>query len=83
MKIPALELPGRWVLRAACRGAPKPDLWFPARGESTREAKAICRSCPVRDACLDYALENCEKFGIWGGYSERERRRMRLARRAA
>ena len=57
-----------------------PDLFFPERGESTREAKAVCRGCVVREACLEYALANGEKFGIWGGLSERERRRIRRAR---
>lgn len=51
--------------------------WFPARGESTRAAKAICASCPVRDVCREVALARGEKFGIWGGLSERQRRRLR------
>jgi WhiB family redox-sensing transcriptional regulator len=52
-----------------------PDLFFPERGASQKEAKAVCRSCIVREECLEYALDNHEKFGIWGGLSERERRR--------
>ncbi|MDU5308733.1 MAG: WhiB family transcriptional regulator, partial [Varibaculum cambriense] len=47
------------------------------KGGSTREAKAVCELCEVRDECLSYALENDERFGIWGGLSERERRRLR------
>jgi WhiB family redox-sensing transcriptional regulator len=78
-KIQDLELPGAWVKRAACRGTPDPDLWFPARGESTSRAKAICRGCPVRVECLEHALANCERFGVWGATSERERRRLRRA----
>jgi WhiB family redox-sensing transcriptional regulator len=54
-----------------------PEAFFPEKGGSTREAKKICGSCEVRDRCLEYALENDERFGIWGGLSERERRKLR------
>jgi WhiB family redox-sensing transcriptional regulator len=57
-----------------------PDLFFPERGASTREAKEVCKGCVVKTDCLEYALDNGEKFGIWGGMSERERRRLRRAR---
>lgn len=56
------------------------DLWFPPKGGSTREAKAICRRCPSVVPCLEYALANDEKFGIWGAKSERERRRIKRSR---
>ena len=68
-----------WQARANCMGV-DPDLFFPERGASTREAKEVCRGCVVREDCLDYAIANGEKFGIWGGMSERERRRVRRAR---
>lgn len=68
-----------WQSRANCLGV-DPDLFFPERGSSTREAKEVCRGCVVREDCLDYAIANGEKFGIWGGMSERERRRVRRAR---
>src|SRR4051812_49137990 len=75
-----------WQDYANCLGV-DPDLFFPERGASTREAKEVCRGCVVREECLEYALSNGEKFGIWGGMSERERRRIRrqraLARAAA
>lgn len=75
-----------WQLKANCLGV-DPDLFFPERGASTKEAKAVCRGCVVREDCLEYALANGEKFGIWGGLSERERRKIRrqraLARAAA
>ena len=75
-----------WQDFANCLGV-DPDLFFPERGASTREAKEVCRGCVVRDDCLEFALQNGEKFGIWGGMSERERRRIRrqraLARAAA
>jgi WhiB family transcriptional regulator, redox-sensing transcriptional regulator len=57
-----------------------PEAFFPEKGGSTREAKRVCRSCEVRAECLEYALENDERFGIWGGLSERERRRVRRIR---
>src|SRR6202789_266359 len=71
-----------WQVQANCMGV-DPDLFFPERGASTREAKEVCRGCTVREDCLEYALANGEKFGIWGGMSERERRRLRRARALA
>jgi WhiB family redox-sensing transcriptional regulator len=68
-----------WQSRANCMGV-DPELFFPERGASTREAKAVCRGCVVREECLEYAIANGEKFGIWGGMSERERRRVRRSR---
>ena len=68
-----------WQARANCMGV-DPDLFFPERGSSTREAKEVCRGCVVRVDCLEFAIANGEKFGIWGGMSERERRRVRRAR---
>lgn len=64
-----------WVDQALCAQT-DPEAFFPEKGESTRPAKAVCMRCDVRAACLDFALENVERFGIWGGASERERRRM-------
>jgi len=71
-----------WQRFANCLGV-DPDLFFPERGASTREAKEVCRACVVRADCLEYAITNGEKFGIWGGLSERERRRIRRARAMA
>jgi WhiB family transcriptional regulator, redox-sensing transcriptional regulator len=56
-----------------------PEAFFPEKGGSVREAKKICRGCFVRTECLTYALEHEERFGIWGGLSEQERRRLRSA----
>jgi WhiB family redox-sensing transcriptional regulator len=61
-----------WKDRGLCREI-DPELFFPEKGGSTREAKKICESCEVRPECLDAALANAERFGIWGGLSERER----------
>lgn len=71
-----------WQDFANCLGV-DPDLFFPERGASTREAKEVCKGCVVREDCLEYALANGEKFGIWGGLSERERRRIRRQRAQA
>ncbi len=68
-----------WQDYASCRGADA-DLFFPERGASTRKAKAICAACEVKVDCLEFALLQGEKFGIWGGMSERERRRVRRER---
>jgi WhiB family transcriptional regulator, redox-sensing transcriptional regulator len=65
-----------WQDRALCAET-DPEAFFPEKGGSTREAKRTCRACEVRGECLDYALEHGERFGIWGGLSERERRRLK------
>lgn len=71
-----------WKAAGECRSVP-PHLFFPERGESTKDAKAICARCQVRVECLEFAIENCEKFGIWGGTSEKERRVIRRNRARA
>ncbi len=68
-----------WQDFSNCLGVDQ-DLFFPERGHSTREAKEVCQECVVREDCLEYALANGKKFGIWGGLSERERRRIRRQR---
>lgn len=68
-----------WTLRAACKNA-DPDLFFPERGQSTAAAKAICRTCPVRTACLEYSIKHDIRHGIWGGEPEDMRRGIRKAR---
>ncbi len=77
------ELPGfpttdaiPWQERALCAQV-DPEAFFPEKGGSTREAKQICTRCEVRAECLEYALDKDERFGIWGGLSERERRRLK------
>lgn len=71
-----------WQDYSSCRGADA-DLFFPERGASTRKAKSICAACEVRVECLEFAIVSGEKFGIWGGLSERERRRIRKERSIA
>ena len=72
--------PLAWQADALCAQT-DPEAFFPEKGGSTRDAKRICTTCDVRDQCLEYALQNDERFGIWGGLSERERRK--LKRRAS
>ena len=74
-----LMLDTSWQAYSNCLGV-DPDLFFPERGASTKEAKAVCQGCVVQNDCLEFALQNGEKFGIWGGMSERERRRIRRQR---
>ncbi|MXM65506.1 WhiB family transcriptional regulator [Streptomyces sp. HUCO-GS316] len=68
-----------WQAQALCAqtGA---DFFFPEPGSSVREAKRICAMCEMRSACLEYALENDERFGVWGGLSEKERLQLRHTR---
>jgi WhiB family redox-sensing transcriptional regulator len=67
-----------WQDNALCAQT-DPEAFFPEKGGSTREAKKVCLSCDVKAECLEYALANDERFGIWGGLSERERRRIKRA----
>lgn len=67
-----------WAARGLCAQT-DPEAFFPEKGQSTREAKQICMACAVRVECLDWALTAGERFGIWGGLSERERRRIKRA----
>ena len=69
-----------WQRKANCRGC-DPALFFPGRGETSKEAKAVCRGCVVREECAEFGLQ--EHFGTWGGLSERERRQIRARRSAA
>lgn len=55
------------------------ELFFPEKGGSTLEAKRICNDCEVEAACLGYALANDERFGIWGGLSPAQRRKLQRA----
>ena len=65
-----------WQEQALCAQT-DPEAFFPEKGGSTREAKRVCLTCDVRGECLEYALHNDERFGIWGGMSERERRKLK------
>lgn len=72
-----------WRDKGACRGI-DPDVFYPVTDEDAEEAKSICSVCAVRQSCLEYALAHREKEGVWGGATERERRRIiRQRRRSA
>jgi WhiB family redox-sensing transcriptional regulator len=69
-----------WMLRGKCRGV-NPADFFPSDGLGVEAAQQVCHNCPVRVECLEYALENRIEHGVWGGASERERRRILRRRR--
>jgi WhiB family redox-sensing transcriptional regulator len=69
-----------WRQHAACRGV-DPDVFYPVTDEEADPAKAVCGLCPVATACLEFALATREKDGVWGGATERERRRLIRQRR--
>lgn len=72
-----------WRDFARCRGI-DPEVFYQSSDDDAVEAKAICALCPVREACLEHALTRREKHGVWGGLTERERRRvLRRRRRSA
>ncbi|QWT25047.1 WhiB family transcriptional regulator [Subtercola sp. PAMC28395] len=72
----AEDNPLAWQTDSLCAQT-DPEAFFPEKGGSTRDAKRICQTCEVKAQCLEYALQNDERFGIWGGLSERERRKLR------
>jgi WhiB family redox-sensing transcriptional regulator len=67
--------PDLWQEQAACFGV-DPDLFFPVSEEEAGPALAFCRSCSLRDVCLAWALKNGERYGVWGGLTEQQRRRL-------
>ena len=75
--------PMQWRERGRCKGA-DPEVFYPEDDEDEAvEAKQICASCVVREACLEHAVATREKIGVWGGYTARERRRLIRQRRRA
>ncbi|MFY9585943.1 MAG: WhiB family transcriptional regulator [Actinomycetota bacterium] len=69
-----------WQAEGACRGA-DPELFFPPTEEEAAVAKSFCATCPVRVACLAFSIERNERFGVWGGLTEKERARLTPAAR--
>ena len=79
MELPALDAPlleeRPWAVYSACRDA-EPEIFFASTRADERAALAVCTTCAVADHCLEFALETRERFGVWGGTNERERRKM-------
>lgn len=72
-----------WLTQAECRLAEDADDFFGRDRAKARAALQLCRRCPVRDACLEFALANDHRYGIWGGLTEDKRRRLHREREAA
>jgi WhiB family redox-sensing transcriptional regulator len=77
------DLAPAWQQDAECANYAGRVDFFPARGESLRDAKAVCTICPVKNECLEFAMRLKVAHGVWGGLSERERRSLRRERRRA
>jgi len=69
-----------WMAKGKCRMLP-PETFFPSDGVGVDIARRICQDCPVKSPCLEYAMANHIDHGVWGGTSERERRRLARSRR--
>ena len=80
--VPFDDSPTAWMSEGNCRHHP-PATFFPSDGVGVERARAICKGCPVTTQCLEYALEERIEHGVWGGCSERERRRILKRRKNA
>ena len=69
-------MPSEWTKKALCAEI-DPEIFFPEKGDKTAYVKQICKACDVRAECLEYSLQNNERFGVWGGMTEPDRRRLR------
>ena len=82
MNLAEIILPPDWTKKALCAEV-DPDLFFPEVGDDVRKVKKICKACDVKEECLKYSLDNDERFGVWGGLSEHNRRKLRAERKSA
>ena len=85
MTIERLMIRPEWMDLAACRGYPA-EMFYAEKaggGPTLDEGRKVCRRCPVQGECLDYALEFSERIGLWGGLTEKERRKVKAERRAS
>lgn len=80
--IPQYDAEHSWMLSGSCRER-EPGFFFPSDGVGVDRARRVCATCPVKQECLEYALRYRIEHGVWGGASERERRRILRSRRAA
>lgn len=71
-----------WMAESLCAQV-DPELFFPDKGASTKEAKKVCQKCPVTSECLEYAMSSDDRYGVFGGLSERDRRKLRKEARSA
>ncbi len=82
MDIPAFNAPvldeRPWAVFSACREA-DPGMFFASTRDDERAALVVCSTCTVKGDCLDFAVDSRERFGVWGGTTERERKRMMRA----
>lgn len=79
--LPTFDRPGPWIADGLCAQT-DPEIFHPDKGGTTREAKAVCARCPVIDPCRDWAIRTGQRFGVWGGLSERERRTLAAEQRS-
>lgn len=70
--LPLIPAPAEWAERAACKGEPI-HIFYPPSGRRPTIALQVCQRCEVRQECLDYAIENHQHWGVWGGMTERQR----------
>lgn len=82
LPIPEYDAEHAWMLSGLCRER-EPSFFFPSDGVGVDRARRVCATCPVVSECLEYALTHRIEHGVWGGASERERRRILRSRRAA
>ena len=82
LPIPEYDAEHTWMLSGLCREC-DPSFFFPSDGVGVDHARRVCAPCPVKTECLEYALRYRIEHGVWGGASERERRRILRSRRAA
>jgi WhiB family redox-sensing transcriptional regulator len=75
-------MPPEWTKKALCAEI-DPEIFFPDKGDKTAHVKQICKACDVRAECLEYSLQNNERFGVWGGLTEHDRRRLRSRKKAS
>lgn len=75
-------MPPEWTKKALCAEV-DPEIFFPDKGDKTAHVKQICKACTVRAECLEYSLQNNERFGVWGGLTEHDRRRLRSRKKAS
>lgn len=80
--LPEYDAEHTWMLGGNCRDR-EPSFFFPSDGVGVEIARQVCAECPVKIECLEYALRYRIEHGVWGGASERERRRILRSRRAA